>query len=188
MRSLQPFHLRTSIIVWDQTFPIIQFTFCDVSTVVGVQFAKFSSNFSLIKVLCFVRELWLCETAARVSQVIICLCYPDKVSAAYLVLSVERLPQLSELPEVDALVAVLVGCLDQRLGLGVRHLAAHLPPIRDEYLLWPAVHQSQPTLEMSVFSSSAEIMPSPSASNSLKASLSSVSLAPAIVLCVLSRN
>ena len=82
------------------------------------------------------REHSVCEKDAGVFQVnFICLCYPDKVSAAYLVLSVERLPQLSELPEVDALVAVLVGCLDQRLGLGVRHLAAHLPPIREEYLL-----------------------------------------------------
>ena len=39
---------------------------------------------------------------------------------------VQAAPELGELPEVDALVAVLVGGVDQRPSLRVRHLPAHL--------------------------------------------------------------
>ena len=46
----------------------------------------------------------------------------------------ESLPELGELPEVDAHVAVLVSSVDQRLRLGVRHLAAHLADESDELL------------------------------------------------------
>merc|ERR1711878_68302 len=40
--------------------------------------------------------------------------------------AVEGSPELGELLEVDALVAVLVSGVDEGLGLGVGHLAAHL--------------------------------------------------------------
>ena len=46
----------------------------------------------------------------------------------------ESLPELGELAEVDAHVAVLVSSVDQRLRLGVRHLAAHLADESDELL------------------------------------------------------
>ena len=46
----------------------------------------------------------------------------------------EGLPELGKLAEVDAHVAVLVSSMDQSLGLGVRHLAAHLADESDELL------------------------------------------------------
>ena len=46
----------------------------------------------------------------------------------------ESLPELGELAEVDAHVAVLVSSVDQSLGLGVRHLAAHLADEGDKLL------------------------------------------------------
>ena len=46
----------------------------------------------------------------------------------------ESLPELGELAEVDAHVAVLVSSVDQSLRLGVRHLAAHLADESDELL------------------------------------------------------
>ena len=46
----------------------------------------------------------------------------------------ESLPELGELAEVDAHVAVLVSSVDQGLRLGVRHLAAHLADESDQLL------------------------------------------------------
>ena len=44
----------------------------------------------------------------------------------YLALALDGGPQLGELGEVDALVAVLVRLVDEALGLALRHRAAHL--------------------------------------------------------------
>ena len=46
----------------------------------------------------------------------------------------ESLPKLGKLAEVDAHVAVLVSSVDQSLGLGVRHLSAHLADESDQLL------------------------------------------------------
>ena len=46
----------------------------------------------------------------------------------------ERLPELGELAEVDAHVAVLVGRVDESFRLGVRHLSTHLADESDELL------------------------------------------------------
>ena len=46
----------------------------------------------------------------------------------------ESLPELGELAEVDALVAVLVSRVDQSLRVGVRHLSAHLADEGDQLL------------------------------------------------------
>ena len=46
----------------------------------------------------------------------------------------ESLPELGELAEVDAHVAVLVGGVDKSLGLSVGHLPAHLADEGDQLL------------------------------------------------------
>ena len=46
----------------------------------------------------------------------------------------ERFPELGELAEVDAHVAVLVSGVDESLRLGIRHLSAHLADESDELL------------------------------------------------------
>ena len=46
----------------------------------------------------------------------------------------ERFPELGELAEVDAHVAVLVSGVDESLRLGVRHLPAHLADESDQLL------------------------------------------------------
>ena len=43
-------------------------------------------------------------------------------------------PELCKLIEVNALVAILVSSMDQSLGLGVRHLTAHLADESDQLL------------------------------------------------------
>ena len=119
------------------------------------------------------------------------------MASHYIALAVQRLPELGELVEVDALVAVLIRGVDEGSGLRIRHLTSDLEEKSNIFITMKTM-MTMMTLEMRLVSSSAEMRPSPSASKSLKAlermremlvnkfllyftSLSSVSLAPAIV-------
>ena len=82
---------------------IIQ-TFGDVAALVSVQLPELCPDLSLQK------------------------SFPSVVSlsSSHLIISVQSLPELGELAEVNPHVAVLVGGVDESLGLGVGHLPANL--------------------------------------------------------------